>query len=394
MLLITGTPLWSLGEKRGASSFYNTIKGYVDHDWEVDVITCNQFDGLDLSNVRVVGQCGSFFSSFHRCRKIGTLFRFIDWFFFQVYTQILGIFVCLKHNHVLIYAYEVAGVPAAGMIAALLRKKLITRFQGTIMSANSNRTAWKLRFWDHWLALRKKADLVIMANDGTQGDQMLHKLGVPNSNIRFWMNGVQVANVSALTFDKIPVEEGDFVILALSRLVHWKRLDRIINAMPKILANVKNARLLIVGDGPEKENYIKLAESLGCLSRVSFTGSVPQSTVSLYMKRADLFVSLYDLSNVGNPLLEAMSNGLCVVTLNNGDTSTVIQNNKNGILLDPNHLNCLPEVISSLAHNDPLRRGLGISAADYARQNFWDWSTRMSVEVKNVESLLSLKSGV
>ena len=48
---------------------------------------------------------------------------------------------------------------------------------------------------------------------------------------------------------------------------------------------------------------------------------------------------------MGNPLLEAMMAGKCIVTLNNGDTSQFIKNNENGILLEYDQLSKLPEVI-------------------------------------------------
>lgn len=57
--------------------------------------------------------------------------------------------------------------------------------------------------------------------------------------------------------------------------------------------------------------------------------------VGKYYGAADAFVSCYCISNVGNPLLEALACGLPIVTLNTASTSDVIEDRKNGLLVEP-----------------------------------------------------------
>jgi glycosyltransferase involved in cell wall biosynthesis len=252
---------------------------------------------------------------------------------------------------------------------------------------------WRLRYWDHWIGLRAKADLVIMANDGTQGDKVLERLGVPKSLVRFWMNGVNIGRTTYSDDEKsklravLGIPKETHVLLAVSRLVTWKRLERIINAMPQILSVRGNTRLVIVGDGEARADYEKIVRDLSLTEAVVFVGAVEQSEVTRYMAIADIFVSLYDLSNVGNPLLEAMSAGKCIVTLNNGDTGLFIANNVSGVLLEYSQLNELPHIIAGVMADERQRSKLGCAAKIFAEREFLSWPERMNLEIAEVEKL-------
>lgn len=400
IMVITGQHVWSLGFKKGASSFYHTLKGYTDHGYEVDLITCNSTDGLDLPGIRKHRCNFTFLDKVARIPKIGFCFRLIRSFLFQVYALFIGLRVNHGRKQNLIYAYEIHGVLAAQLLGKWLGLPVMTRFQGTIVKPLMKNWIWRLRHWEHWLALRTRADLVIMANDGTQGDEVLHCLGIPRDTIRFWVNGVNVQpnKPSQNEIDEIRRSLGYApdvqILVTVSRLVSWKRLDRIITAMPAIVKQRPKTRLLVVGDGDGRTDYEKLARDLRVEEYITFTGAVSHSVVAKYMSLADIFVSLYDLSNVGNPLLESMSLGNCIVTLNNGGTSSIINHDVNGVLLDPEELFSLPDVIISLLDDETRRNRLGKSAQIYARNSFWTWDDRMKREIAEVENLLSKRDDV
>jgi glycosyltransferase involved in cell wall biosynthesis len=65
----------------------------------------------------------------------------------------------------------------------------------------------------------------------------------------------------------------------------------------------------------------------------AFEGAVQQQDVVRYLHAADVFLSLNDLSNVGNPLLEAMACGKPIVTVDSGTTGQLIHDGETGILL-------------------------------------------------------------
>jgi glycosyltransferase involved in cell wall biosynthesis len=147
--------------------------------------------------------------------------------------------------------------------------------------------------------------------------------------------------------------------------------------------------LLIVGDGEERANLEAQSKALGLQASVTFVGGVPQPEVQRYLWAADVFLSVNELSNVGNPLLEAMVAGRCILTLDEGDTRDLIQDNETGVLLSTGEPAAIAEALSQLAHVPETRRRLGKAAQAYAEQHFWSWDQRLDAEIDAVEALVA-----
>ncbi|WP_368731575.1 glycosyltransferase family 4 protein [Calderihabitans maritimus] len=251
---------------------------------------------------------------------------------------------------------------------------------------------WMLRAWDHVLGLKIPTDLVIMTNDGTQGNRVLEQLGVKTDRVRFWINGVDWELFEVMP-DKDEARRNlgidrKWVLLTVSRLIGWKRVERSIRALPEVVKEYSDVILIVVGDGPERAYLEKLTKELGMENHVRFEGAVGRKEIPKYFAAADIFLSLYDWSNVGNPLLEAMMAGKCIVTLNNGDTGKFIENGYNGVLLEYEELQKLPEVIKRLLADEGCRKQLGKNARRFAKEYFWTWQERMDAEVKEVSNLI------
>ncbi|MCH4172731.1 MAG: glycosyltransferase family 4 protein [Lactobacillus sp.] len=104
------------------------------------------------------------------------------------------------------------------------------------------------------------------------------------------------------------------LLLSLSRLGQEKRLDQLIYAMPQIVARCSDAYLLIVGDGPAREDLEALVHSLNLEDYVGFTGEISHDNVGNFYHAADVFVSASDSETQGLTFDEALAAGLkCVV---------------------------------------------------------------------------------
>ena len=114
-----------------------------------------------------------------------------------------------------------------------------------------------------------------------------------------------------------------------------------------------------------------------------------------HMHAADVFLAIADLSNVGNPLLEAMACGMCVVAVDAGDTRDLILDQKTGRLVDSSNRSGvakpledrLAELLVTLANDAPQRARLAAGAASYAGEHFWTWDQRMAAELEAVGAL-------
>jgi glycosyltransferase involved in cell wall biosynthesis len=100
-----------------------------------------------------------------------------------------------------------------------------------------------------------------------------------------------------------------------------------------------------------------------------------------------VFLSTNELSNVGNPLLEAMLGGRCIVTLDEGDTRKLIRDGETGVLLRTGDPMAIASALAAL-HGDPdQRRRLADGALGLARSEFWSWEQRLDAEVEAVSAL-------
>jgi len=253
-----------------------------------------------------------------------------------------------------------------------------------------------VRYHVHLSATKLPADLIVMTNDGTRGDWVLKRLG-NKSRMVFWLNGVdferkiKVSASKEQLRDDLRLPKDIKILLSVSRLANWKRVDRIIRALPFVIEKVPDFTYLCVGDGEARQPLQLLAEKLAVGKHVIFTGSVPQKEVIKYMHAADVFISMYDLSNVGNPLLEAMICGMPIITYDVGDTCEFIQDGVNAVLLPTDSPRIVAEAIIKLMGDEQLRNKLKKKAQEFAQARFWSWEERMAAEIAELESLLAKK---
>jgi glycosyltransferase involved in cell wall biosynthesis len=171
--------------------------------------------------------------------------------------------------------------------------------------------------------------------------------------------------------NKIPSEH--ITILFIGRLVDWKAVDILIDAVAK--CNIKNIRLSIVGDGPDRSALERLAANK-CPGKVIFYGQIPFAEINQYYDEADIFVLPSIRECGGAVVLEAMSRGLPVIATNWGGPTDYITEDT-GVLIDPLSreymVDSFAEHISLLANNIPLREKLGAAAIHHVKNNFlWE----------------------
>ena len=375
---------------------YRTLTGYAERGWKVFFVTGNRTQGTcDVlhENIQVIRFDAPWLKPLMQIQKIGFFTKILWWVYFQVKVFPIAHRLYPERRFNVVYGYEIYGVPVAKVLSKVWRIPIVGRFQGSSLGEGWMKSRfWRLRTWQHVVGYRIPVDLSIMTNDGTRGDRILETLGVDMEHVRFWMNGVDwdtFATMPTQTEARRQLGIGSRqVLLTVSRLVSWKCVDRAISALPGVLQAHPDSVLIVVGDGPDRERLEGLAETLGVRDHIRFAGAVPHREIPTYLVAADIFLSFYDLSNVGNPLLEAMMAGKCIVTLNNGDTGRLIKKGETGVLLEYEHLPKLPHVIKELLANNELRNRLGANARKFAEEHFWSWEERIEAEVAEVSRLI------
>jgi len=308
-----------------------------------------------------------------------------------------------ENKYDVVYGYEIHGVLAVSRLTKqnlISESKIVSRFQGTWLALYylTNNTR-KLKFNKEAIfALNQASDLCIMTNDGTQGDLAMEKLGDlgKHGKFVFWTNGVDSqevpANQTTPLIEKYKANR-EFVFLTVSRLESWKRVERGINsfiAFKKANPTLK-ARLIIVGEGSSKPELEALASQSEFKDLINFTGGVAHHEVKNFLNIADAFVSMYDLSNVGNPLLEAIRANKIIFTLNNGDTSSWITHQENGFIYEVNEslTESAAKDFAEIISNDALKSKIQTNIKKTEADKLWTWEQRMAAEISEVNQLLN-----
>lgn len=398
LLIFSWQHLWSMKSGAGAPSYHHTIQYYIDSkEWEVYLFTVDEtnrnleldekhlflYKAPDFVEKGMKIKRVSFFSK--RFRHMG----FTKWAFKQAKSILENTPNCY------VYGYEVWGIKVAQKLAKKYDVPLITRFQGTVLSAQEDNFINRLRTYPHYEALSTPADLIVMTDDGTFGKDVLLQLG-NESKCLFVRNGLDLYehyeeyrnNVdTAKIRKKLEVDNNTQIIMMASRLASWKRVDRGITAIKEVIKKNPDVLLVIAGDGDERDALERLSVELDISRNVKFLGSVPHKDLYEYMLTADLFMSLYDLGNLGNPTFEAMLMGMTIIALNNGDTESLLHHNDNAYLLAPEDIGDLPEIILKLLEDEELRKTLSDKAYQDAVDKFYTWNTRMEMEEEHIKGL-------
>jgi len=168
--------------------------------------------------------------------------------------------------------------------------------------------------------------------------------------------------------DELRRKYGTPLILFVGRLVGYKGLDVLLRAMTKV-----QARLLIVGGGPEQARLQSMIETLGISDRATLVGRVEPSQVVHYLAAADIGVlpSIGSQETFGLSMVEMMAHGLPVVcTEVNTGTSFVNQDGETGFVVRPGEPQLLADALNRLLGDDALRQRMGRAANERAHRMF------------------------
>ena len=116
-------------------------------------------------------------------------------------------------------------------------------------------------------------------------------------------------------------------LICVARLQSWKGIDHVIAALKRL----PELRLVIIGDGPERDRLEALARPLS--QRAQFTGQLPPGDVQRYMLAADGLALYSGYEGLSHTLLESLRLGLPVLASDVGGNAELIRHGENGLLI-------------------------------------------------------------
>ena len=148
---------------------------------------------------------------------------------------------------------------------------------------------------------------------------------------RFYKENIPSSEVKELR-KKLGLTTKDFVILFVGRLGTEKSVDTLIEAHYSIVKRHPEAKLVIIGDGPDVDQFKELTGKLKLNNHVIFTGRVPWEEIPKYYQLATVFATASSTETQGLTVIEAMGASIPVVCLDDEAFRIVVIDDLNGYL--------------------------------------------------------------
>ena len=172
---------------------------------------------------------------------------------------------------------------------------------------------------------------------------------------------------------------GKKVILSVGRLVHRKGQDKLIEALPEIIAHHPDAILLFVGIGPRRAHLDSMIVRLKLNDYVRFVGRVGYSELPEYFRLADLFampsrsrLAGLEVEGLGIVYLEASASGIAVLGGESGGAPDAVLVGETGEVVDGRNPALIAAAINSMLDDPERLARMGVRGRQWA-QEMWSW---------------------
>ncbi len=222
----------------------------------------------------------------------------------------------------------------------------------------------------------KAIDLVVSPSNGME--KILRQLGV-DSPIEVIPNGVELDRF----LDAEPLSRGDFgyktddiLLIYVGRLAPEKNVNFLLRSFNGVAQSFDRVHLLILGDGPLREELQSFASELGLSGRVRFEGLVSYDKLPAYLAMCDAFVTASVTEVHPLSVIEAMGAGLPVLGIHSPGVSDTVTDGLTGFLTPEDAIAFAVKMTRLITEHD-LRRQMGAAAREDSGKYAIERTTRI-----------------
>jgi len=183
----------------------------------------------------------------------------------------------------------------------------------------------------------------------------------------------------------------EFQIITVVRLVKWKGVDGIIQALVEAQKHFPQATLVVAGDGPEMENLKSLSKELNIDKSVKFLGNISKAEVWQLSKSSGISILNSTYEGLPHTVLNNFAAEIPTIATDIPGTNEVVYDEKTGLLIKPGDSLALARAIERLFTDDILREELTKNGLKLLGEKF-SWESHIRNLKSIIESVLSVPS--
>ena len=270
---------------------------------------------------------------------------------------------------------------AAALLARWFGKPLVVTARGTDVNLIPDHRLPRLLI--QWAARQAQASVGVSAALVAR----MRELAIDPARLHLMRNGVDAQRFQPRPAAQVRSElglTGSPVLLTVGNLHEHKGQRLVLEAFAQLLGSHPQARLVLVGDGPDAPLLRARAAALQVAGQVHFAGQVPQAELARWYSAADVLVLASSREGWPNVLLEAMACGTPVVATAVGGIPEVVQGNQVGRLVAVRDAGALVAAVRDLLAAPPERH----QVRAYAERFSWDRTSHDQIQL--FESLATL----
>lgn len=247
-----------------------------------------------------------------------------------------------------------------GVLASIFTQKRVIYTEHGRFYPDSYR--WKRRLINPLLSLATES---ITAISEATKSALIHYEWFAERSIQVVYNGIKKKPTSLKTQeirDKYGIKQHDTVLGTISRLDPIKNQIMMIDSFDQVLAKRPDCKLLIVGDGPERENLERHVESLNLQNNIVFTGF--KDDPKPYLDVIDVFLLSSLSEGTSMTLLEAMSEAKPCVVTNVGGNIEILKHEDTGMIVESGNTDAFASTILTVLSDKTLYAKIARNAQD------------------------------
>jgi glycosyltransferase involved in cell wall biosynthesis len=236
------------------------------------------------------------------------------------------------------------------------------------------------------------ADRVIAVTEVLKKD--IVAAGVDAEKIRVVPNGVDLQRFSVLLDKeayKKKIDLGQKLVLGFVGFVRqWHGLDRVVEMVAA--DTLHDSFLLVVGDGPARDDIENTATRLNVTQRIHMAGVVARDEMPAYIAAFDIALQP-DVVPYASPLklFEYMAMGCAIVAPDSDNIKEILTHEQDALLFDSSHPDTFAESIKRLIEDEQLRITIGLGAKETLKRRNLTWLNNARITIDIAEKLLDEK---